>query len=86
MICPTSDLQPIVQLNNIEYGHDLKLLTRGYKGMAGRELSDVFNAVLEPQQYQKFLELVFAVNKHSGYGEDSEHGKIFPSPPSATYI
>ena len=51
LICPTSDLQQIIQLNNIEYGHDLKFISKVYDGMAGKDLQDIFNAVLEPLQY-----------------------------------
>ena len=51
VISPDSDLKQCVQLNNIEFGHDLKFISNTYEGMAGKSLQDVFEAVLEPSQY-----------------------------------
>ena len=48
MIDPVGDLKQIVQLTNIEYGHDLKFIAKTYNGMAGKALSEVFADVLEP--------------------------------------
>ena len=56
-ICPVGDLQPVVQMAGIKPGHDMKFISKNYPGMAGKKLSDVFGAVLDPARFQAFVKL-----------------------------
>ena len=51
MICPTDDLQPIVQMKGIKPGHDMKFISKIYAGMAGKKLSDAFGTILNPSRF-----------------------------------
>lgn len=49
----------ILQKNQFSYGHDLKFAAYSKKIIRHKELSSLFNKVLDPVKFQNFLKLAY---------------------------
>ena len=67
-----SGYRGILQMNHFEIGHDIKFALRSKSIISNKDLRTLHNFVINPNKFQKFINLLFPINTFSqGDGQKS---------------
>ena len=54
-----SGLKQVVQMNQLQFNHDLRFGHRSYKDLQYRDLKDLYPSILDPSRFEQFLTDLF---------------------------